>query len=108
MNEDQAVDFVTYLRDKDYIDQTDVWFKGYNPNLFGRTFTPSTLDWHRIEIYQSEVHTNEEVMMHELAHVRLYKLGIGLKVEDHGQEFREAEKEVTKIYQYFKTLRRIS
>lgn len=94
MNEDFMNDFCTYLEELGVIDYTEVWERGPNDKLYGRTFTPPSLDRHRIEIYENEDHTNEEILCHELAHVMLYKTG---GPQNHGQEFKMMEQQARRL-----------
>lgn len=88
MSEDLCNDFCTYLEEIGVINYTEVWIKGNHPKLYGRTFTPMSNDSHRIEIYENEEHTNEEILTHELAHVMLHKIN---GPQDHGDEFKRME-----------------
>lgn len=90
MNENMMNAFCDYLEDIGAINYTEVWECGPNDKLYGRTFTPESKDRHRIEIYENDEHTNEEILCHELAHVMLYKID---GPQDHGEFFRRMERQ---------------
>lgn len=99
MNEEIMNRFCDYLENIDLIYYTDVWVQPFRNDLYGRTFTPTTKDRHRIEIYENDEQSNEYILCHELAHVILYKMN---KKQDHGKEFEEAKKLVINLLHKWK------
>ena len=100
MNEDLMNGFCDYMEDLGAINYTEVWLKGPNDKLYGRTFTPESKDRHRIEIYENDEKSNAEILCHEMAHAMLYKID---GPQDHGEEFyRMQDKAVNFLKDYLK------
>ena len=99
MNEEMINRFCDYLENIDLINYTDVWVMPSRNDLYGRTFTPTTKDRHRIEIYKNDTQSNEDILCHELAHVILYKMN---KKQNHEKEFEKAKKLVINLLHTWK------
>lgn len=105
MHEDEMNMFCDWLEELDYIHYTEVWVKPERDDLYGRTFTSGKGDHNRIEIYENYEHSNEEILIHELAHCFLTKRnGPSEDGQAHDTTFYNTEEFVKTLYEEYKEM----